>query len=113
MKIAPVSGDLMVKLAVGVLVVGVVYYAAKKASDSVSSIADKVFSTAQGAVDTIKNAADSVSLNTTLPDSAYSDPAAQEQAAAALGQGGGDNLFMYYWHKLSPPASTGGATGGW
>lgn len=105
MKAPPVTVDGTGVLAlVGVAVLGWVVY------EGYSKIAK-----AGGAiVDGVKAASAAVSLDTTLPDAAYADPAAQAQAQAILNPGG-DNVVMYYWHKLWPSTSdsTGGATGSW
>lgn len=106
MKAPPVSVDGTGVLALAA--VAVLAYVVWKGAHVVGQAWDST-------VQTVKDASAAVSLDTTLPDSAYSDPAAQETAAGALGQSGGDNVISYYWHKLWPSTtdSTGGASGSW
>lgn len=56
MKIAPVSGDLLVKLAVGALAVGALIYAARKANDYGQAAADRILQLARDAADKVNPA---------------------------------------------------------
>lgn len=53
MKAAPVSTDLLIKLAIGAAALGAVYYAYRQASNGISSIGDSISTT-------LKNAAQAV-----------------------------------------------------
>jgi hypothetical protein len=60
MKIAPVSADLLIKIAIGLAVVGVGIYAFRKASDAAGSLADSLASVVSGVTGGINEAVDTV-----------------------------------------------------
>jgi hypothetical protein len=56
-KVAPVSADLLIKLAVAALLVGGAVWAVRSVKRSITGVADDVLNAANAAVDSVKNAA--------------------------------------------------------
>ena len=64
MKIAPVSADLLIKLAITAAVVGLGIYAVRRASAAAGSLSDQITAAFTGIKDTVSGAVDTV---TSLP----------------------------------------------
>lgn len=105
MKIAPVSGDLLVQLAIGAAVIGAAWWAVRSTRKAVG---DQLAGAAEWAeniaMTTLNPASEQNIVTRVLPgvDTGWGDPARFFEGGSQWGGG-----------AVSPPINTGGATGSW
>jgi hypothetical protein len=107
MRMAPVSADLLIKLTLGVLLVGGAVWAIRRVTSAASDAAGQVFDAAAQAVD---------SVNPLNQNNVFAQGANAVVSAAT----GREETFGGWLYDVThpdpvtaPPRNTGGATGSW
>lgn len=120
MKVAPVSGDLLVKLGLGLAVAGAAWYAIGKLRDSLPKLPD--FTKIPAALWNSTTAAVATALPYVNPADARNVANATANAGVSAATGRDETVGGLLWSWTNPdpmaswnlpPKNTGGATGSW